>query len=226
MTASQLLPTASFAQGKNGYKIFWVFFIGCFLGNCCEMVFAYAKNGSWVCRQGLIYGPFNQIYGLGAVLFMLTLYRLRDANAGIIFLTSALVGAAFEWLCSWVQEQAFHSRSWEYTGTPVNLGGRTNLFFALCWGLMGLIYIRHFYPWVSDKIERIPNAIGRPLTWVLAVLMVLDLLISAFAVTRWAERTYQIDVPARTGVQRFLDVHYPDDYLAKIYTSLTFQSGQ
>lgn len=44
----------SFANGKNFYKIFWVFFICCFLGNCCEMVFAYAKNGSWICRQGLI----------------------------------------------------------------------------------------------------------------------------------------------------------------------------
>lgn len=213
----------SFANGKNFYKVFWVFFICCFLGNCCEMVFAYAKNGSWICRQGLIWGPFNQIYGLGAVLFMLALYNLRDRNAGIIFVASALSGAAFEWLCSWVQEIAFHSHSWEYSDTPVNIGGRTNLFFAICWGFMGLVFIRNLYPWLSEHIEKIPNSIGRPLTWVLAVFMAVNIIVSIAAVTRWKERTYAPDVPPKAAIGRLLDKYYPNEKMSSIYTSLTFK---
>ena len=213
----------SFAHGKNWYKIFWVFFIGCLIGYGCEMVFAYLKNGYWVERTGLIYGPFNQIYGLGAVIFMLSLYHIRRANAGIIFLASAFSGAAFEWVCSWVQEQVFHSVSWEYSDTPANLGGRTNLFFSICWGLMGMIFIRNIYPTLSRVIERIPNRIGKPLTWCLAVFMAFDLLISGLAVARWAERTYGYDVPPTNAVNAFLDKNYPDEFMSATYTSMEFR---
>lgn len=213
----------SFAHGKNWYKIFWVFLIGCMIGYASEMVFAYLKDGHWVERTGLIYGPFNQIYGLGAVIFLLTLYNLRKANASIIFFASAFSGSVFEWVCSWVQEQLFHSVSWEYSDTPANIGGRTNLFFAICWGLMGMIFIRNIYPTLSDVIEKIPNHIGKPLTWALAVFMAFDILISGLAVTRWAERTYNIDVPATNIVNQFLDDTYPDDFMSRTYTSMEFK---
>lgn len=210
----------SFAADNNIYKIVWVFFICCIVGHMAEMVFAFIKNGEWVNRQGLIYGPFNQIYGLGAVLFTLTLYRLRNANAVIIFAASAVVGAAFEWLCSFAQELAFGSVSWEYSNTPFNLGGRTNLFFAVCWGIMGLIFIRNFYPFLSDIIEKIPNAIGKPLTIVIAIFMVFDMGISAVAVARQNGRTNGL--PPANFIETFLDSHYTDEYLAKVYPSMKF----
>ncbi|MEG0179526.1 MAG: putative ABC transporter permease, partial [Oscillospiraceae bacterium] len=120
-----------FAAGINFYKLVLVFFAGCVIGYAVEMLYAYALNGMWINRQGLIYGPFNQIYGLGMVLCVLVLYRLRNANAVIIFLSSAVLGSVFEYLCSFAQEMAFGCVSWEYSDTPANLHGRTNLFFGL-----------------------------------------------------------------------------------------------
>ena len=213
--------TDSFAYGKNIHKIIWIFFIGCILGYVVEMLFAFVKNGQWINRQGLIYGPFNQIYGLGAVLFTLTLYRLRNANALWIFGASAVVGAAFEWVCSFLQEKAFGCVSWEYSHTPFNLGGRTNLFFAICWGLMGLLFIRNFYPWVSGYIEKIPNKLGRILSVIIAVFMVFNMAISAAAVGRQSARFN--GKPAANFVEAFLDRQYPDAYLAKVYTSMEFK---
>ncbi|MEF9970363.1 MAG: putative ABC transporter permease [Ruthenibacterium sp.] len=210
----------SFAAGKNIYKLIWVFTIGCFVGFAAEMVFAYAKTGAWVNRQGLIYGPFNQIYGLGAVLFTLTLYRFRNANGAIVFVTSALVGSAFEWTCSFVQEFVFGCVSWEYSDTPANIGGRTNLFFAICWGVMGFLFIRNLYPFLSELIEKIPNRIGKPITIIVAVLLSLDIIISFAAVTRQSMRIN--GSAADTSIGAFLDRHYPDDYLAKVYPSMQF----
>ena len=83
----------------------------------------------------------------------------------------------------------FGTISWEYSDTPLNLGGRTNLQYAVFWGLLGLIFIKHTYPFLSGWIERIPNRAGKIITWVLVVLLVLDMLISSLAVRRWTNRS-------------------------------------
>ncbi|MGD9560020.1 MAG: putative ABC transporter permease, partial [Oscillospiraceae bacterium] len=182
----------SFAAGLNLYKLIWLFIIGCVIGVLFETLYVYFTTGMWERRSGMLYGPFNQVYGLGAVLFTLVLYRFRKKNALLIFLASAVIGGAFEYVCSWVQQLAFGSVSWEYSDMPANVGGRTNLFYSLGWGLMGLIFITHTWPFISEMVERIPNIIhlksrrsanmlvltGKSLTIALAVLLAADLTLS------------------------------------------------
>ena len=50
-------------------KIFWVFIIGSVIGYTIEMIVGFVQNGHFVSRQGLLFGPFAQVYGLG-ILFM------------------------------------------------------------------------------------------------------------------------------------------------------------
>lgn len=211
---------ASFAAGLNLYKLFWVFLIGSFFGVVFETLYVYFMDGVWMNRAGMLYGPFNQVYGIGAVLFTVLLYRFRHKNALVIFTASAIIGGVFEYACSWVQQLAFGSVSWEYSDMPANIGGRTNLYYAGAWGLMGLIFITHAWPFLSEHIERIPNTIGKSLTIVLAVLMLADLTLSGAAVFRASRRAENI--PATNTVARWLDETYPDSYLKKAYPSMQF----
>ena len=48
-------------------KIFWIFVIGSVFGFVIEMLYATIYTRTLVIRQGLIYGPFVQVYGMGAV---------------------------------------------------------------------------------------------------------------------------------------------------------------
>ena len=64
-------------------------------------------------------------------------------------LVSAVIGAAFEYFCSLFQEIAFGTVSWEYSDTPLNLGGRTNIQYAVFWGLLGMISVS--YTHLSDR---------------------------------------------------------------------------
>lgn len=224
----------SFAAGLNIYKIIWVFIVGAFIGVVFETLFVYFMTGEWMRRSGMLYGPFNQIYGMGAVLFTVLLYRFRDKNAFFIFLFSAIVGGIFEYLSSWVQQVIFGSVSWEYSDLPTNIGGRTNLFYAAGWGLMGLIFIKHLWPFLSEMIERIPNKMifkgeksgnlliitGKSLTIVLAVFMVLNLALSGAAVYRAGRRAEGI-APSNI-VAKWLDETYPDQIMAKKYPSMKF----
>lgn len=213
----------SFAAGLNIYKILWVFIFGSVIGVVWETFYYYFGTGIWERRCGLLYGPFNQVYGLGAVLFTVVLYRYRKKNGAIIFLASALLGMAFEYACSWAQEIVFSSTSWNYSDKPFNLGGRINLEFGLGWGIMGLIFLTHFWPWMSEMIERIPNTIGKTLTVIISVFLVVDVVLSAAAVYREGERIKGY-APANF-VEAWLDDAYPNAYMAKKYPSMTFKDA-
>ena len=63
-------PQRSFAQGLNFYKLFWVFFIGCFIGVILEVLTCMVTLHKIESRNGLIYGPFNPVYGFGAVVML------------------------------------------------------------------------------------------------------------------------------------------------------------
>lgn len=74
----------SFANGINRYKLSWIFMIGSFLGFLVETFWYFTQNGYYVCRKGVIYSPISPIYGIGAVLVTIFLYRIKNKNAVIL----------------------------------------------------------------------------------------------------------------------------------------------
>lgn len=208
----------SFAHGLNFYKLVWIFIIGCLIGFVVESIWCYVQYGYFESRKGLIYGPFSPVYGFGGILLTLCLYKLRDKNGLLVFVVSAVIGAAFEYACSLFQEIAFGTVSWEYSDTPLNLDGRTNLQYAVFWGLLGMIFIKNTYPFLSNLIEKIPNRLGKWITWLFLVFMVLNILISAVAVRRWTNRRLGHE-PANV-VSELLDTLYPDEFMEKIYPNM------
>lgn len=213
-----LPETKKFAEGICYSKLFWVFLIGCFGGVVIEMFWCILTRYPLENRSGLIYGPFNPVYGFGAVLLTVALYKIKSKT--LVFICGTILGGAFEYLCSLFQEIAFHSVSWEYSETPANLNGRTNIAFSIMWGLLGLVWIKSVYPCLSRWIERIPQKAGKILTIVLTVFMCFNMLISAAAVTRQAQRLE--GVPATNSITQFLDRHYTDERLKKVYPNMRF----
>jgi uncharacterized membrane protein len=215
----ELAEQKPFASGLNFYKLFWIFFIGCFCGVFVETIWCFITRHHFESRVGVIYGPFNPVYGVGALLLTLCLYKLSKKRDLWIFLGSMIIGGLFEFLSSFLQELTFKTVSWEYSNAQQNLFGRTNFLFAFFWGILGLLWVKDVYPKLSDLIEKIPRKPGIILTWVLLTLMVLNITISALAVGRQTER--REGKPATNAISRFLDEKYTDDYLKNIYPNMS-----
>ena len=62
---------------------------------------------------------------------------------------------------------------------------------------------------------------GKVLTWLLVVFMVLNMAVSALAFGRYVERS-TVDAPAQNIVTEFLDEHYPDERIERVYPSAKF----
>ena len=209
-----------FAQGTSVYKLFWMFFAGSVLGVFAERIWCVLRYGFYEPRVGSIYGPFNPVYGLAAAVLTLTLYGFRNRGRAFSFFGGAVIGSAVEYACSLVQEWVFGSASWDYSGRPFNLGGRICLLYSVYWGVLGMLFIKEFYPRIAQLILKIPNNVGRPLTCVLAVLMAADMAMTGLSILRWAERREA--VPASGMLDAYFDSQYPDERMEKIFTNLEF----
>lgn len=199
-------------------KLIWLFVIGCVAGFLLESVYCLVTKGYVESRRGMIYGPFNQVYGFGVVAMVLMLSPLANKTRGRLFIGSAIVGGVFEFVCSWLQERVIGTVSWDYTAEPFSIGGRTTLVFMVYWGIGGLLLMRLVYPRISALIDRIPPKPSRTLSRVTACFLAVNMLLSLAAVTRWFERG-RGEAP-RSTVDAFLDTHYGDERLAKVYPNM------
>ncbi|MEG1996688.1 MAG: putative ABC transporter permease [Oscillospiraceae bacterium] len=210
-----------FAKGCNFYKLFWIFFVGCFLGVVVETIWCIVVHHKFESRVGLIYGPFNLVYGFGALAMVLGLNWMRKRRDFWILLAGTVIGTIVEYICSFVQQSAFGSLSWDYSEFTVNIFGRVSLLYSLFWGILAIVWVRWIYPLMVNGISKIPNKVGKILTWVLLVFMVFNTVMSGLAVKRWEMRILG-DAPT-SSVWEFFDTHYPNEKMKKIYANMSFQ---
>ncbi len=210
-----------FAQGLNFYKLFLIFFAGSFAGVLVELLWCLLRNGYLESRAGLVYGPFNLLYGAGAVALTLALYQFRNRNSSISFLGGLLVGSVVEYVCSWGQEVIFGSCSWDYSSMPFNINGRICLLYSVFWGLLGVLWMKNLYPRIAKWILHIPNHAGKIITWILFAFLLFDAIMTIGAVFRWSQR---IDgITATNTLQVFFDMHFPNTRMERIFANMKFQ---
>ncbi len=212
-----------FAEGLCFKKLFFIFLIGSVIGTIYEDILIFVRTwmetgvGVWMTHRGVIYGPFNVIYGFGAALMCWLLLRKPYKNWQI-FLYSALMGGAVEYLLSLGQELVIGTRSWDYSNQILDINGRTTLPIMLIWGAMGLVFMKIVYPWVSSLIEKIPPAVGENLFIALLIFMIFNMVVSWSALIRQNLRHHEIR--PLTPIGEFYDRYYPDEFLRKYYTNM------
>ena len=211
-----------FAQGIGIYKVLLLFAAGCIGGVVVEMFWSLATRGHVEIRSGMVYGPFNAVYGIGAVMLTVCLYQFRNRGAIWSFLGGFLVGSVVEYGCSWVQEALFGSRSWDYSSMPLNLNGRICVTYSVFWGLLGVLWIKDLYPRMAKWILKIPNRIGKPVTWVLTAFLLVNIVVSCVAVSRWSGRT--AGLPASNPFWEFVDERFPDERMESIFINMKFSA--
>ena len=197
--------------------IFWIFIIRSILGYIFEMIVVLFQKGYFESRQGLIYGPFTPVYGIGGIAYYITFKLIKTRNKGKVFFVSMILGGLTEYIASYVQEKAFGTISWDYSYLLFNLNGRTSLLHCTYWGIAGILYILYIEPKVEKMRANINKINFKILTSVLSIFMVFNITISCLAAERQKERRNNIE--AENKIDIFLDNYYPDEYMDKIFAN-------
>lgn len=206
------------AKPLTAYRVFWLFLMAGFAGDLIEVAFWWVTRGELISRSSLLYGPFSLVWGLAAVLLTLVFRRMDDQRAVQIVLVGTVLGGAYEYICSWIQEALFGACFWDYRHLPLNLNGRINLVFCLFWGVAALVWVRLAFPVMCALIDHLPRQTGRRAAAAAAVFLVCSAVMSAAALYRMDQR--RAGVPATGAVTRFLDETYPDSRLKARYPNM------
>lgn len=210
-----------FAQGLNIYKLMLICFIGSFAGVVIEMLFCLLTCGYIENRTGLVYGPFNLLYGFGAVVLSLALYKFRNKGKWISFLGGMIAGSAVEYFCSWFQETFFGSRTWDYSYLPFNLNGRICLLYSVFWGILGVVWIKSVYPVMAKVILKIPNRAGKIIAWAVTIFLAVNAVVTVIATFRWSQRVNMIE--PSNQFWEFIDLRFPDERMREVFVNMKFK---
>ena len=194
--------------------LFWIFVSASILGLVLEDVFHVLVYGGYESRAGFVWGPFSPIYGVGAVALTLFLNRFYYTHDLVIFLVAMVVGATLEYGASWMMETFWHAIAWDYTGTFGSINGRTNFFFGVMWGTLGLFWVRFVLPIIKAVQKRFAGKAGKAfqiISWVLVVFMIVDAVMTVLVLHREGQRTQGI--PPATQIDVILDEVFPDEWL-------------
>ena len=197
--------------------LFWIFIVGSIAGFIFEITVVFFQKGHFELRQGLIYGPFIPVYGIGAILYYMALNKIKLKNKLQIFLITMLLGGLTEYLFSFMQEKLFGTISWDYSYLPFNIQGRTSLLHCVYWGIGGILYVTYIEPLIEKMREKINKNSIRIITIILAIFMIFDITISWMAVERQIER--KNDIEPQNHLDLFLDKNYPDEYMNRIFNN-------
>ena len=198
-----------------GIKIFWIFIIGSVFGFFAEMFYALVYTRTLEIRRGLIYGPFIQIYGIGAVAYYPLISNVQEPKKA--FISGMIMGGSLEYLCSFFQEIFFGTISWDYSNLFMNLNGRTSLLYCVYWGIIAIIYLKLVYPTFQKMDFLLDKTAIQVVTVFFILFMTFDITIYCMAGNSQQERHQNI--PPKGKIDDFLDQTYPDELLDKIYNN-------
>ena len=198
-------------------KIFWIFLIGSIIGYGLEMIVGLVQNGHFVSRQGLLFGPFIQVYGVGLVAYYLVISNIRKKSYIKIFFITMLLGGIVEYLFSYLQETWFGTISWDYSNLLFNIHGRTSLLHCLYWGIGGVLCVRFILPLIRNLNGWCKNTNFRYVTAFLVLFITFDIVMSGMAGSRQLER--KNNIAANGYIDNFFDEYYPDEKLEQIYSN-------
>lgn len=198
-------------------KIFIIFIIGSIIGYIVEMLVALVQEGHFESRQGVLYGPFTPVYGIGIIVFYIFFTIIKTRNKAKIFIISMLLGGITEYLCSYIQENVFGTISWDYSNWIFNINGRTTLIHCSYWGVAGILYTSYIEPLIPRIKDFIQKRYMKLATSILLILMIFNISISSMAAIRQKER--QDNIPPENKLESFIDTHYPDEYMNIIFAN-------
>lgn len=155
---------------------FMIFYICSFVGYFMEVFWVFLGSKKLV-NRGFLCGPIIPIYGFGALLILLTLFRYYE-DPVVVFVFGVIITSALEYFVSFLLEKIFHNKWWDYSKVKYNLNGRICLKNSLAFGILALFIVYFVAPMFSLLFSLFSKNFWMILALVLFILTLLDTIYS------------------------------------------------
>ena len=169
--------------------LFLTFMLYSFAGWLFETTICSLWESGHFLNRGSLLGPYCPVYGGGACFgILLGLYIQNPAK---LFLFSAVLCIMVEYTAACVLENIFNMKLWDYTGMAFQFRGRVCLLGFLFFGTACTTISKFIHPAVMDWFHSIRPNLLHMISCSLAVLLAIDIVLSAMAFKRVSKRLYR-----------------------------------
>ena len=209
--------TDTMVCGFSLYHILAYFLIYSCMGWCLEVIYAAATTGQLV-NRGFLNGPVCPIYGFGMVIVLFALTPLQHSVL-LLYLGGVILPSALELVGGWALYKLYHTRWWDYSDFPFNIGGYICLEFCLLWGVGTLVVMRIVHPVVADLVKLIPPFVGVIVMCFLYAVYAVDVVATAIAASALADT---LDTMEQLGDS----IHAVSDAMTQLLGTTTLSADQ
>ncbi len=169
--------------------LFLNFMLYSFAGWVFETTICSLWESGYFLNRGSLLGPYCPVYGGGACFGILL--GMHIENPVKLFFCSAVLCIIVEYTAACVLENIFSMKLWDYTGMAFQIQGRICLLGFLFFGTACTIISKWINPSVISLFDRMNPHFRRFLAISLAVVLALDILLSALAFRRVNKTLYR-----------------------------------
>ena len=120
---------------------------------------------------------------------------------------------------SWALYKLYHTRWWDYSDFPFNIGGYICLEFSLLWGVGTLVVMRIVHPVVAGLVDMVPPFVGFVVMCVLYAVYAADVVVTAFAASGLAKTLDAMEQLADS-------IHAVSDAMTQLLGTTTLNADQ
>ena len=170
-------------DGTAGFQAWFLYFLAYSVLGWLYEVFLEVVVYRWgFSNRGFLWGPYLPVYGVGALLILLCLRRLKarplrmgrvNVMPAAVFIAVVALTTVVELIASYLLEWTTGGWLWDYTRYAIQWQGRICLSASLRFGAGGMVVLYGLQPLLEKGMARLGER-RRPVFWVLLVLFVQD----------------------------------------------------
>lgn len=157
----------------NFFKYIMLFFFYSAAGWLIESTYC-SIGEKRIINRGFLTGPMCPIYGTGALVMTIFLYKPFFERPLFVFLLGIILCDIVEYITSFLMETLFHARWWDYTYEFLNIKGRICLKHSLYWGVASVAFVYVIHPHIDNIMNKIDDRIIIYITCAILVVFCVD----------------------------------------------------
>ncbi len=162
------------------FEILTYFLIYSFLGWIMESIVRTICEKK-IINTGFLYGPVCPIYGIGAIIMLIFLENFQNKPL-LLFFISIIILTFWEYIVGVLLEKIFKTKYWDYSDQKFNFQGRICLVNSICWGVLGVLFVKYIHPLILNIISKIDKNLLHYIIFILLIVMAVDIVISIIKV--------------------------------------------
>ena len=133
-------------------------------------------------NRGELFGPYCPVYGVGALVFVFTVYPMIKKKEGgakyafipVVFILCMLIATTIELITSYICEFFLGSWKWDYAKYAFNFQARIALNPSIRFGLGGVVFLYVLQPLFEKLCDKIGSKKIKIISLILAIIVAGD----------------------------------------------------